>query len=114
MAPTVMSNSWASIASIRSFLTGLAPLRHSLCTLAAVSSPESVVRSMHVTARSNQAAWYCTLTVLLVPSVEARRFTAGKFTEAEEIQPRSRGIPAFDGFIFPEHGSRNSLAVLVH
>ena len=45
-APVVKRASVISIASIRSFLTGLAALRHSLETFVSVSSPERVVRSI--------------------------------------------------------------------
>ena len=61
-----------------SALRGLAAFKHNLCTLASVSSPESVVKSMQVKARQSQAACHCILTVRFVPSVSARLLTAGK------------------------------------
>ena len=54
-----------------SFRMGMPALRQSLDTLAAVSSPDSVVRSMQVTARHSQAACHCFLTVRRVPKVAA-------------------------------------------
>ena len=71
-----------------SFRMGMPALRQSLDTLAAVSSPDSVVRSMQVTARHSQAACHCFLTVRRVPKVAAlvlRRDEMKVFVDIQEV-----------------------------
>src|SRR4029450_12591060 len=62
-------------------------------TLRGVSSPESVVRSMTLTARSSQAACHCFFTVRRVPIVAARRSTALRLMRVRVSTPRSSGVP---------------------
>src|SRR2546430_4170085 len=72
-APTLIPKSVAPSASSRSRRTGSFALAHSRSTLVGVSSPCRVVRSMHVIARSSQAACHSRLTVRRVGMVAARR-----------------------------------------
>ena len=51
-----LPRSCTSMAFSKSGLTGFLALKHNLFTLVRVSSPDRVVRSIHVTALSNQAA----------------------------------------------------------
>ena len=92
-APTVRFASSIPIDVMMSDLIGLAAFKQSLCTLASVSSPARVVKSMHVKARHNQAACHCFFTVLRVPNVAARRLIAGRSTRVSFIHDKSRSIP---------------------
>src|SRR6266446_6973153 len=80
-------------AASRSARMGLFALAHSRSTLVGVSSPWSVVRSMHVMARSSQAACHSFLTVRRVGMVAARRSTALRLMRTARTRSRSRGIP---------------------
>ena len=80
-------------ASSRSARTGWRALAHSRRTLPGVSSPESVVRSMHVIARSSHAACHSFLTVRRPGSVAARRSTALRLTRTASTQSRSSAQP---------------------
>lgn len=73
--------------------TGLRALAHSLRTLPGVSSPASVVRSMHVTARSSHAACQSFLIERRFWKVAARRSVALRLTRVRSTHPISRGIP---------------------
>lgn len=73
---------------------GLRALAHKRSTLPAVSSPDSVVRSINVIARSSHAACHCCFTVRRVGIVAARRSTALRFTRMERTSCRSSGVPA--------------------
>src|SRR5262245_37757644 len=75
--------------------TGWRALPHSRRTVPGVSSPESVVRSMHSIARSSQAACHCCLTVRRPGSVATRRSTALRLMRMSSIQPRSSAQPGF-------------------
>src|SRR5205823_10093194 len=68
-------------------------LAQSRLTRSSVSSPERVVKSMQVMARSSQAICQSFFTVRRVTSVEARRSTALVFTRADSIQSRLREVP---------------------
>src|SRR5437762_2893039 len=92
-APTLIPKSVAPSASSRSRRTGSFALAHSRSTLVGVSSPCRVVRSMHVIARSSQAACHSRLTVRRVGMVAARRSTALRFTRNARTRSRSRGVP---------------------
>src|SRR5262245_34082503 len=81
------------IACSRSSRTGWRALAQSRCTLPGVSSPESVVKSMTLTARSSQAACHCFFTVRRVPIVAARRSTALLLMRVRVSTPRSSGVP---------------------
>src|SRR5947209_5029212 len=81
-------------ASTRSGRNGRRALAQSRRTFPGVSSPCGVVRSMHVTARSSQAACHSFLTVRRVGIVAARRSTALRFTRTARTQSRSSGTPA--------------------
>src|SRR5258707_15708740 len=72
---------------------GCHALAHMRRTRSSVSSPESVLRSMHVMARSSQAACHSFFTVRRVTSVCARRSTALVFTRTASIQSRLSGMP---------------------
>src|SRR2546421_5546080 len=80
-------------AASRSGRTGLFALAHRRSTLVGVSSPWSVVRSMHVMARSSHAACHSFLTVRRVGIVAARRSTALRLMRSARTRSRSRGIP---------------------
>ena len=73
--------------------TGWRAFAHRRRTLPGVSSPASVVRSMHVTARSSQAACHAFLTERRAPSVAARRRVALGLTCEAATQSRSSGVP---------------------
>src|SRR5205807_3850197 len=92
-APTLIPKSVAPSASSRSGRTGLFALAHSRTTLVGVSSPWSVVKSMQVMARSNQAACHSFLTVRRVGMVAARRSTALRLMCRARTRSRSRGMP---------------------
>ena len=64
-----------------------------------VSSPLKVVRSIHLTAWSNQAAWYCFLTDLLEDIEEARISIAEVLACIEEIQSKSKSMPLLRALI---------------
>src|SRR2546425_4222461 len=83
----------APSAASRSGRTGLFALAHRRSTLVGVSSPWSVVRSMHVMARSSHAACHSFLTVRRVGIVAARRSTALRLMRSARTRSRSRGIP---------------------
>src|SRR5256885_289250 len=83
----------APSAASRSGRTGLLALAHRRSTLVGVSSPWSVVRSMHVMARSSHAACHSFLTVRRVGIVAARRSTALRLMRSARTRSRSRGIP---------------------
>src|SRR5690606_2559780 len=72
-------------------------LAQSRFTLLAVSSPESVVRSISVIAFSNQAACHCFFTVRRVGIVAARRSAALLLTRMARTTSRSSGPPGFRG-----------------
>src|SRR5436190_3831440 len=72
---------------------GCRALAHRRRTRSSVSSPESVVRSMQVMARSSHAACHSFFTVRRVTSVCARRSTALVFTRTASIQSRFSGMP---------------------
>src|ERR1041385_1986826 len=80
-------------ATSRSGRTGLFALAHRRSTLLGVSSPWSVVRSIHVMARSSHAACHSFLTVRRVGIVAARRSTALRLMRSARTRSRSRGIP---------------------
>src|SRR5207244_4240899 len=67
----------APSAASRSGRTGLFALAHRRSTLVGVSSPWSVVRSMHVMARSSHAACHSFLTVRRVGRLAWRRGLVG-------------------------------------
>src|SRR6058998_2926859 len=92
-APTVIPMSVAPSAASRSGRTGLFALAHRRSTLVGVSSPWSVVRSMHVMARSSHAACHSFLTVRRVGIVAARRSTALRLMCSARTRSRSREIP---------------------
>src|SRR5213078_2779413 len=92
-APTVIPISVAPSAASRSGRTGLFALAHRRSTLVGVSSPWSVVRSIHVIARSSHAACHSFLTVRRVGIVAARRSTALRLMRSARTRSRSRGIP---------------------
>ena len=72
-------------------------MAQSRSTRPGVSSPESVVRSIRVMARSSQPACQAVLTERRVGIVAARRSTALRLIRMSLIQPRSSGIPGFRG-----------------
>ena len=92
-APTRIPSSDTPRLRSRSSRSGRRAFAHSRRTLPGVSSPASVVRSMSVIARSNQAACHSFLTVRRVGMVAARRSTALRFTWICRIASRSNGIP---------------------
>src|SRR5437016_12333591 len=83
----------APSAASRSGRTGLFALAHRRSTLVGVSSPWSVVRSIHVIARSSHAACHSFLTVRRVGIVAARRSTALRLMRSARTRSRSRGTP---------------------
>src|SRR3989449_5991345 len=83
----------APSAASRSGRRGLFALAHRRSTLVGVSSPWSVVRSMHVMARSSHAACHSFLTVRRAGLVAARRSTALRLMRSARTRSRSRGIP---------------------
>src|SRR3989442_12595890 len=83
----------APSAASRSGRRVLFALAHGRSTLVGVSSPWSVVRSMHVMARSSHAACHSFLTVRRVGIVAARRSTALRLMRSARTRSRSRGIP---------------------
>src|SRR3954470_12967401 len=85
------------MASRRSLRIGRRALADSRRILPGVSSPERLVRSMRVTARSSHAACHSFLTVRLVRSVAARRSTALRLTLSSSTQSSSRAMPGFRG-----------------
>mmetsp|Transcript_18067 Transcript_18067/g.63936 ORF Transcript_18067/g.63936 Transcript_18067/m.63936 type:complete len:444 (-) Transcript_18067:75-1406(-) len=91
--PTRASQSAPSSISRTSRRTGFRALAHMRCTLPVVSSPDSVVRSMHVTARSSHAAWWSFFTERRGPISAARRSTAFLLTRTLLIQPPSSSMP---------------------
>src|SRR6266581_7509982 len=92
-APTLMSR-WATPSdSTRSGRSGRRALAQSRSTFPGVSSPCSVVRSMHVIARSSHAACHSFFTVRRVGMVAARRSTALRLTRSARMTSRSSGMP---------------------
>ncbi len=77
----------------RSARRGCTALAHRRRTFPGVSSPESVVRSIIVMARSSQPACHSFFTVRRVGIVAARRSTALRFTRIARTQSRSSGVP---------------------
>ena len=73
-------------------------LAQSRATRPSVSSPYSVVRSMHWIALTSQAACHSFLTVRRVGSVAARRSTAERFTRTAATASRSKGMPGLSGW----------------
>src|SRR6266550_4692266 len=82
----------APSAASRSGRTGLFALAHRRSTLVGVSSPWSVVRSMHVMARSSHAACHSFLTVRRVGIVEARRSTALRLMRSARSGETAAGV----------------------
>src|SRR5712672_1831732 len=74
---------------------GCRPFAHKRRTRSSVSSPDSVVRSMQVMARSSHAICQSFFTVRRVTKVCARRSTALVLTRTFSIQSRFSGIPRF-------------------
>jgi len=72
-------------------------LAQSRRTFPAVSSPDSVVRSITAIALSNQAACHCFFTVRRVGIVAARRSAALRFTRMARTTSRSSGWPGLRG-----------------
>src|SRR5262249_20805091 len=68
---------------------------HSRFTRSSVSSPASVVKSMHEIARSSHATWQSFFTVRRVVCVAARRSTALVFTRTDSTHSPCNGIPRF-------------------
>ena len=110
-APTRIGSWLAPIASSRSARTGRRALAQSRRTRPGVSSPESVVRSIRVTARSSQAACHSFLTVRRPRSVAVRRSTALRFTRTSSTRSSSRGVPGFRGPPAPRRPRRRVDAV---
>ena len=92
-------------------LHGLLALAQSLRTRGSVSSPESVVRSMHVIARRSQAICQSFFTVRRVTRVCARRSTALVLTRTFSTQSRFRGMPRLGwSSLPPSLGKSRSMA----
>src|SRR6267378_5270883 len=72
---------------------GCRPFAHKRRTRSSVSSPDNVVKSMQVIARSSQAICQSFFTVRRVTSVCARRSTALVLTRTFSTQSRFSGIP---------------------
>ena len=87
--------------STSSCCTGRRAFAQSLLTRSSVSSPDSVVKSMHVIARSSQAICQSFFTVRRVASVAARRSTALVFIRNCSTQSRFSEVPRFAHNPFP-------------
>src|ERR1700722_3638817 len=96
-----MSNSSIPNFSTISCCRGCRPFAHNRRTRSSVSSPESVVRSMQVIARSSHAACHSFFTVLRATCDAARRSTALVFTRTSLTHGRSNGIPRFESSARP-------------
>src|SRR5438445_418779 len=72
---------------------GCRPFAHKRRTRSSVSSPDSVVKSMHVIARRSHATCQSFFTVRRVTSVCARRSTALVLTRIFSIQSKFSGMP---------------------
>src|SRR5712671_6705465 len=89
---------------------GCRPFAHKRRTRSSVSSPDNVVRSMQVMARSSQAICQSFFTVRRVTKVWARRSTALVLTRTFSIQSRFSGIPRFAVNSRPESNASGSLS----
>src|SRR6267143_842916 len=89
---------------------GCRPFAHKRRTRSSVSSPDNVVRSMQVMARSSHAICQSFFTVRRVTKVCARRSTALVLTRTFSIQSRFSGIPRLTVNSRPASNASGSLS----
>ena len=105
-APTVGGASARPSASTMSSLTGRRAFAARRRTRPGVSSPASVVRSMHRMAFRRKAAWYSFFTVLRAGKEAALRSVAERLTATPSNHSGRRRVPLFRAWLTPSATAR--------